>query len=118
MLTWDELKQRPEIIRAIDWQITPAQAFQAYQIKSPGAWRQRDLGEVYYFYLSTWRGERRVLLVRRGYTQSETIAQAPAPAGLVAALAVRSAGADMPRGQVALDQPLKDWLRRELGLQA
>ncbi|MEW5914307.1 MAG: DVU0772 family protein [Thermodesulfobacteriota bacterium] len=118
MLTWDELKRRPEIIRAIDWQITPAQAFAAYQIKSPGAWQQRDLGPVYYFYLSTWRGENRVLLVRRGYTESETMAEAPAPAELVAALAARAAGTDMPRGQVALDEPLKVWLRRELGLQA
>lgn len=116
MLTWDELKQRPEIIAAIDWQITPAAAFAAFQIKSPGAWKQRDLGEVYYFYLSTWQGERRVVLVRRTYTDSEEIAMAPAPAEMVAQAAAAGAGTDMPRGQLPLTPELKAWLRRELGL--
>ena len=63
MLSWQELKQRPEIVGAIDWEITPAQAFEAFQIKSTTA--QRGLGTVYYFYLSTWRGENQVLLVER-----------------------------------------------------
>lgn len=115
MLSWDELKKRPEIIGQIDWEITPARAFESFQIKSTEAWKDRGLGEVYYFYLSTWRGENKVLLIKRGYTESEDIAQAPAPAELVTALARREEGQDMPRGQVALDAPLRDWLQRELG---
>lgn len=116
MLTWEELKERPEIVGRIDWEITPAQAFEAYQIKSVRA--LRGLEAVYYFYLSTWRGENKVLLVQRSHVDSREVAQAPAPPELVAAAARQGAGQDMPRGQLALSAELKQWLRRELGLEA
>ncbi len=116
MLTWEELKARPDITGRIDWEITPAEAFEAYQIKSVEAHRHRALGEAYYFYLSTWRGENRVLLVRRTYVDSQEIAEAPAPAELVARAAREGEGQDMPRGQLPLSPELKDWLAAELGL--
>ena len=46
------------------------------------------------------------------------LAKAPAPPELVAAAARQGAGQDMPRGQLALSAELKQWLRRELGLEA
>jgi len=116
MMTWEELKQRPDITGRIDWEITPAQAFEAYQIKAPEAHRHRGLGEVYYFYLSTWQGENRVRLIRRTYVDSEDIAEAPAPAGLVERAASEGVGRDMPRGQLPLGPELRDWLQGELGL--
>lgn len=115
MLSWEELKQRPDITREIDWEMTPAQAFEAYQIKSTQA--QRGLEAVYYFYLSTWRGENKVLLVRRTHVDSQEVAQAPAPPELAAAAAREGQGQDMPRGQLALSPELRLWLRRELGLE-
>lgn len=57
-----------------------------------------------------------MLLVRRTYTDSEEISQAPAPAELVQAAALAGEGQDMPRGQLPLSPELKDWLRGELGL--
>ncbi len=114
MLSWDELKQRPDIVGQIDWEITPRQAFESYQIKSIEAWKHRGLGEVYYFYLSTWRGENQVVLIRRGYTESEDICVAPAPADLVEAAARAGEGRDVPRGQLPLSPELKDWLQLEL----
>lgn len=114
MLSWEELKRHPEITRKIDWEITPAQAFEAYQIKSAQA--LRGLEAAYYFYLSTWRGENKVLLVRRTYVQSQEVAQAPAPPELVAEAAAEGEGRDMPRGQLPLSPALRQWLRRELGL--
>ena len=115
-LSWAQLKARPDMVGKIDWEITPAQAFEAFQIKSAKAHRHRGLGQVYYFYLSVWRGERRVLLVERTYTDSRDIAEAPAPAGLMEQAAQAGAGQDMPRGQLALSPELKDWLRGELGI--
>jgi hypothetical protein len=115
MLSWRELKARPEIVGAIDWEITPAQAFEAFQIKSTTA--QRGLGTVYYFYLSTWRGENQVLLVERTYVDSQEVARAPVPEELVQAAARAGEGQDMPRGQLALSPEIKGWLRRELGLE-
>ena len=117
LLSWDELKQRREITGRIDWDITPAAAFEAFQIKSSQAHRHRGLGEVYYFYLSTWRGERRVVLVRRTYVDSQEIAVAPAPADLVERAAAAGQGEDMPRGQLPLTPELRQWLRRQLGLE-
>ncbi len=116
MLSWEELQQRPEIVGNIDWQMTPAQAFEAYQIKSTQA--RRGLEAVHYFYLSTWRGENRVILVRRTYVDSQEVAQAPAPPELVARAAAEGQGQDMPRGQLPLSPELRGWLRRELGLEA
>ena len=115
-MTWDQLKARPDLVRRIDWEITPAQAFEAFQIKSTQAHRHRGLGEVYYFYLSTWRGERRVVLVERTYTASQEMAEAPAPAALMERAARQGEGQDMPRGQLPLSPELKDWLQKELGL--
>lgn len=115
-MTWQELRQRPDIIAAIDWDMTPAQAFEVFQLKSAEAWRHRGLEESLYFYLSVWRGEARVLLVRRSLKDSQELAEAPAPPELVQALAASAQGQEMPRGQIALDQPLKDWLRAQLGL--
>ncbi|MCF8034813.1 MAG: hypothetical protein K9K66_19150 [Desulfarculaceae bacterium] len=115
MMTWDQLKARPDLIGRIDWEITPAQAFEAFQIKSTEAHRHRGLGEVLYFYLSTWRGERRVLLIERTYTSSEELAEAPAPAELMERAALAGEGQDMPRGQLPLSPELTGWLRKELG---
>ncbi|MCB2192735.1 MAG: hypothetical protein KQI62_14290 [Deltaproteobacteria bacterium] len=115
MLSWQELKNRPDIVGKIDWEITPAQAFEAYQIKSTTP--RRGLEKVYYFYLSTWRGENKVLLVQRTYVDSQEVAQAPAPADLVEAAAQEGEGQDMPRGQLALSPALRQWLRAELGLE-
>lgn len=116
MLSWPELKKRPDLVGRIDWEITPAQAFAAYQIKSTSA--QRGLEPVYYFYLSTWRGENKVLLVERTYGDSREVAQAPVPAALVEAAARQGEGQDMPRGQLALSPAIRQWLRRELSLES
>lgn len=116
MIPWPELKQRRDITSQIDWEMTPAQAFEAYQIKSANAWRQRDLADVIYFYVSTWKGQGQVLLVRRTMVDSQELAQAPAPEALVAACLAENDGQQYPRGQLPLDEPLRAWLRTELGL--
>jgi hypothetical protein len=81
MRAWDEVRQDRELIAAIDWEMTPALAFEVFQLKSAEAWRHRGLDQAVYFYLSTWRGENRVYLVRRSLKESEELAAAPAPAG-------------------------------------
>ncbi len=114
MLTWDELKREKQILDLIDWDITPAQAFESYQIKSTGSWRNRGLEDVYYFYLSVWQGRGRVVLVRRTFVHSEEIAEAPAPNGLVDAAMAEMDGRDYPRGQLPLNDELRQWLIAEL----
>ena len=116
MLGLEELKRDRDLVESIDWEMTPRQAFETYQLKSVDNWRHRNLEPVLYFYLSTWKGEPRVFLVRRSLKESQEIAEIQAPAHLVAACAAGQEGQDMPRGQLPLDQPLRDWLRRQLGV--
>jgi hypothetical protein len=108
------LQQRRDIISRIDWDLTPQEAFEVYQLKGAEGWRHRGLSEAYYFYLSTWQGEAKVYLVRRSLKQSEEIAQAPVPGDMVEALAARADGQQMPRGQIAIDPAIRQWLRQEL----
>ena len=115
MLDLNELKQRPDLLRAVDWEITPREAFESYQLKSAGAHRHRNLQPVLYFYLSTWQNENRVLLVRRDYLDSETLAEIQAPPELIAGCLAELGGQEMPRGQLPLNDALKDWLREQLG---
>jgi hypothetical protein len=114
MLDLAELKARRDLVGSIDWEITPRQAFEAYQLRSAGLSAYRSLQPVHYFYLSTWRGENRVLLVRRDYLDSETVAEIDAPAELVAGCLEELGGQEMPRGQLPLNQALRDWLRDQL----
>jgi hypothetical protein len=114
MLTWDQLRADRALVAAIDWEMTPALAFTVFQLKSAEAWRHRGQDETLYFYLSTWQGENRLYLVRRSLKHSETVAEAPAPAGLIAARLAEAAGQDNPRGQLAPGEDLLAWLKDQL----
>lgn len=115
MLDWQAVKTDRQLVASIDWEMTPKEAFESYQLRAKDNWRQRDLKPVVYFYLSTWQGRNRVLLVRRDYLHSEELAQAPAPPELVQACATAGEGQGYPRGQLPLDEPLRRWLQKELG---
>ncbi len=114
MLDLEGLRQRPELLAAVDWQITPRQAFEAYQLKSTGNWRHGSLPPVLYFYVSCWRGEHKVVLVRRSLKQSEELAEIAAPAGMISDCCAEREGEMVPRGQAPLSAELRDWLQREL----
>ncbi len=114
MLNWEEIKQNKGIINSIDWDITPQEAFEAYQIKSINAWKQRNLEDVCYFVLSVWRGEAKVNLVRRTYRDSEDLAEAPVPEELVREAVARQGGGAPRVAHYEVDEEIKQWLRREL----
>lgn len=114
MLTWADVKADRALVAEIDWEMTPALAFEVFQLKSAEAWRYRGLDQAVYFYLSTWRGENRVYLVRRSLKETETLAEVPAPAELVAARVAEAAGQDNPRGQLPVGEAIAAWLRAEL----
>lgn len=115
MLTLAELKKRPDLISQVDWELTPRQAFMAYQLKSVDAWRYRSLPETLYFLLSTWRGENQIYLVRRSLKHSQEVARIEPPPDLLTKALAAQDGEEMPRGQLPLDKGLKAWLRAELG---
>jgi hypothetical protein len=115
MLSLSDIKKSPELLQKIDWEITPRQAFEAYQLKSPGNERDRGLEEVFYFYLSSWRGEGKIVLTKRTYRDSETLAEITPPADLVEPALKAGEGEDMPRGQLPLKGELRAWLLAKLG---
>ena len=85
MLDLAGLKKNPDLIQRIDWELTPGEAFDEYQLKSPQNWRRGGGGEVYYLYLSSWQGRNQVVLVRRSLKESEELAVIQAPEDLVQA---------------------------------
>jgi len=116
MLSMDELKQDRDLLGRIDWEITPQEAFETYQLKSVGNWRSAAAGEVLYFYVSAWQGENKVFLVRRSLKHSQELAELPVPGELVRACLRDQEGSYIPRGQCPIDQPIRRWLRQNLGL--
>jgi hypothetical protein len=116
MLTFDELKNRRDILESVDWNLTPQEAFQAYQIKSIDAWKYRSLPDVYYFHISVWQNEAKVVLVKRTIKDSEEIAVLPVPDDLVTASLPHQAGKPIPHGQYPMDQGIQAWLKKALNL--
>jgi hypothetical protein len=115
VLSLQELKADPDLVAQIDWYITPQEAFETYQLKSPGNWRGGNLAPVIYFYISTWQDqEPRLFLIRRSLKHSEELAEIEAPPGLLQNAARAQAGAMVPKGQAAIDEPLRKWLQQAL----
>ncbi len=116
MYTPEELKNQKDILAKIDWEMTPQEAFQTYQIKSINSWKQRDMEDAYYFAIYVRKGEPQVLLIKKTLKDSEELAQIPVPRSLVMASLPRKKGEDVPHGHYPLDKPVKDWIKRELGV--
>ncbi|MFH1134746.1 MAG: hypothetical protein V1816_01530 [Pseudomonadota bacterium] len=116
MITFNELKHDRRLLSQIDWDLTPQEAFEAYQIKSPQSWKHRALKEACFFQVSVYQGASRVVLVKKTYKDSEEIAEAPAPEELVHACLSQAPGGTTPHGAYPLDQGLRDWLQKELNI--
>jgi hypothetical protein len=115
MLSLEDLKNNPALVAKIDWHITPQEAFETYQLKSPGNWRGGNLQPVLYFYISTWKGQEPTLfLVERSLKHSQEIAEINAPTELLQAAAAAQDKAMVPKGQAAIDDPLRAWLQNQL----
>lgn len=99
-----------------DWDLTPQEAFQKYQIKSIDAWKHSSPPDVYYFYISVWRGENRVVLVKRTLKDSDIIQEIALPAHMVDACLAREGGDKVRSGQYAVDDGIRAWLQARLGI--
>ena len=115
MYTLEELKSQKDILGRIDWEMTPQEAFQSYQIKSINSWKQRDLEDAYYFSINVRKGEPQVLLIKKTIKDSEELAEIPVPRDLVMASLPKMRGRDVPHGHYPLDNAVRDWIKQELG---
>jgi hypothetical protein len=116
MITFEELKQDKALQAQIDWDLTPQEAFQAYQIKSIDSIRYRSLPGVLYFCLYVYQGQTKLVLIKRTLKHTEEICEIPVPADLIAADLADQGGDKAPVGQYAMGPALTEWIRRELGL--
>ena len=83
MISLAELKNDKKLLSKIDWDISPQEAFESYQIKAPQSWKHRGLSETHYFQVSVYQDEARVVLVKKTYKDSEEIAEIEVPLELL-----------------------------------
>lgn len=114
MIEFEHLSRHKDILKGIDWDLTPQEAFEAYQIKSPKGWTYRSLPDVYLFVIYVYKQEAKVILMKRTLKDSEEICLIPVPEPLVSACVTRQGGDIAPHGQYAIDEPIKEWLRIQL----
>ena len=116
MIEFSTLGREKEILKLIDWDLTPQEAFEAYQIKSINAWTYRSLPDVCLFVIYVFKQEAKVILVKRTLKDSEEICEIPVPKDLLSACVALQGGDHAPGGQYAIDDAIKTWIRGQLNL--
>jgi len=116
MTDWENLKNDKKLLAGIDWDLTPQAAFQKYQIKSINAWKYGSPSDVYYFYISVVRGDKRVVLVRRSLKDTEIISEIPVPGHLVEECLFEQAGDNPRTGQYPINGRIRTWLQEQIGM--
>jgi hypothetical protein len=119
-LVWDleELSNHREIIDQIDWEMTPEKAVETYLEWGTGWARKDDFvrykgQESYYFVVYDWEKPLRITLIRRDMKEMDEIAQIDAPQELIEE-ATRESGYKPGVGVHAINDALRDWLRKAL----
>ncbi len=111
-----ELKERRDIMSRVDWDMTPQEAFENYQVMSPDTWKKRNLEDAYFFEVFVRINEQpRVMLIRRTMKDTEELAEMPVPRDLVMASLPRKNDGGVPFGHYPLDGPVREWIQEELG---
>jgi len=116
----EELKAHRETVEGIDLEMTPEKAVETYLEWGTGWSRKNDFvryagQESLYFVIYEWEDPPRVTLLRRNTQGVEEIAQLEAPPELVRQ-SIEEAGRKPGVGVYAPNEPLKEWLREQLGL--
>ncbi|MDY0040323.1 MAG: hypothetical protein RBS57_08415 [Desulforhabdus sp.] len=119
-MAWDldELRSHREVIDQLDWEMTPEKAVETYLEWGTGWSRKGDFmrhsnQESYYFVVYDWEQPLSVTLVRRDVRDMEEIAKIDAPEELIRK-AIHEAGRKPGVGVYAVNEELKEWLRKAL----
>ncbi len=115
MLRLNQLRQEPEIVNDVDWEMTPEEAVTLY-LEWGNNWshgrmvRSRD-DVSYYFVVNTWSDPPMIYLIRRSSEGAVEVASDEVPYHLRERF-LRSVGHN--KGVYALDDELRNWLEREI----
>ena len=115
MMTLEELRDQHEIIDAIDWNMTPEEAVRLY-LEWGNNWARGD-GYVIasksdyttYFVVNCWRKPYYIYLIRRNSDEAVELAQFELPKQFERDVCEL-------KGVYALDDDIKAWLKKELGV--
>ena len=115
ILTLETLKERPDILSRVEWDLTPQEAIELYSLKSrlnDRRYQVRSPDETcLYFCVDTWEDAPRLLLKERSTRGAQNVATVDAPPELLRE-AVSAGGGG--KGAFALTDPLRDWLKGRL----
>ena len=117
MYLLDDIKNNPELIDAIDWEMTPEEAVRLYlewgNNWAGGNYVIRSKEDVsHYFVANTWEDPPKIYLIRRNSEEATELAVIDMPEGLQDRF-MTSIGYN--KGVYALDGELKDWILSQLG---
>jgi hypothetical protein len=116
MSTLEKLKQNPDLLNAIDWEMTPEEAVRLY-LEWGNNWSRGNYvirsknDETCYFAVSTWKESPIIYLIRRNSEGAKELAQIEMPAAIKKAF-VKENG--QLKGVYAVEGIVKEWLRKEL----
>ena len=115
MMTLEELKQKPDLIDEINWDMTPEEAVRLY-LEWGNNWARgdgfviRSKGDyTTYFVVNCWNKPYYVYLIRRNSDEAQELARFELP---------RRFEKDVCelKGVYALDRETQAWLKQELGV--
>jgi hypothetical protein len=117
MNSLEHIRQDPDLINAIDWEMTPEEAVRLY-LEWGNNWaggnyviRSKN-DETCYFAVSTWKEPPVIYLIRRNSDEARELARIEMPARIRKAFAREHGNL---KGVYAVDGVIKQWLQQELG---
>jgi hypothetical protein len=112
----EKIKQDPDLLNAIDWEMTPEEAVRLY-LEWGNNWARGNYvirsknDETCYFAISTWKEPPVIYLIRRNSEEAKELAEIPMPPHIKEAF-LRENG--LLKGVYAVDGAVKEWLQKKL----
>ncbi len=112
----ETIKQDPELLNAIDWEMTPEEAVRLY-LEWGNNWARGNYvirsknDETCYFAISTWKEPPMIYLIRRNSDGAKELAHIEMPDRVRQAFLEENGEL---KGVYAIEGVVKDWLRQEL----
>jgi len=116
MMTLREVREDPELVNAIDWDMTPEEAVRLY-LEWGNNWARgnyviRSKDDIsHYFVVNTWENRPLVYLIRRNSEEAVELARIDLPPRLEARF-MDSIGHN--KGVYCLNDELKAWLKQQV----
>jgi hypothetical protein len=114
----EQLKQDPDLLNTIDWEMTPEEAVRLY-LEWGNNWARGNYvirskkDETCYFAISTWKEPPIIYLIRRNSEEAKEIASIEMPPSIRKAFAKENG---QLKGVYAVEGVVKAWLRKELSI--